>query len=222
MSTISDLVLLTTSAESGRSLIGSTEVDPVLGGAVMVDLLAAGRITIDGEGRKARAHVVDASPLSDAVAEAALRRLRGRTTIKPAALVARLGKGARKAQYDVLVGFGVLQARRERVLGLVPVTRYDVLDLARHDDLVGSVRAVLLDDVAADARTGPLVALLEAANLVKAVVPKADVKRARTRAKVVAEGDWAGTAVRDAIKAAQVAVTAAVTAATAASIGAGA
>lgn len=221
MSTISDLVLLTTSAESGRSMISSTAADAVLGGAIMVDLVAAGRITVEGEKRRTRAHLVDPSPLGDPVAEAALQRVRGRKPLKPASLVTRLGKGARRAQYDDLVTSGVLAERHERILGLVPVTRYDVVDTARHTALVGSVRAVLLDGAAADATTGPLVGLLAAANLVKVVVPNREAKRARARAEEIAEGDWASKAVRDAITAAEAAVAAAVTAATVASVSAG-
>jgi hypothetical protein len=218
MTTTTDLVLLTTDAE-GRSRLGSA-ADAVVGGAVLVDLLEAGRLRLEGERpRRARVHVVDPARVADAVTEAAFARVRGGRPLRPASMVTRLGKGARKAQYDALVASGVVSRRREKVWGLFPVTRHHVVDTAPRNALRDGVRAVLLDGAHPDARTGPVIGLLHAASLLRTVVDKPELKSAKRRAAEVSAGDWASKAVKDAIAASQAAVLAATTAGVAAAAG---
>ena len=54
VSTAEDFLLIATDPDSGKPMIDSTQSDPVLGGAILFDLVAAGRLSLDGEGRKAR------------------------------------------------------------------------------------------------------------------------------------------------------------------------
>ncbi|NGZ99442.1 GPP34 family phosphoprotein [Nocardioides sp. W3-2-3] len=101
-----------------------------------------------------------------------------------------------------------MTARKERLLGILPVTRYDVRDSARRDGLLAEVRAVLAG-ATPDERTGPLVGLLHAGDVVKHLVPKGQRRDAQRRAKDVAAGDWAGTAAKAAVTAATAAISAA-------------
>ena len=218
MSITADLVVITTDPDSGKSRLGTTQTDAVVGGAILVDLIALGRIDLVGEGRRARAVVLDASPVPDRVAEAAFARVRDRKPMKPRDLVTKLGKRAKLAQYDALVAAGVLQAREVKVAGLFPRRRYSLSRPTERATLLASVRGVLLEGAEPDERTGPIVGLLSAADLLGVVVGKPDLKQAKTRAAAVSEGDWASQGVRDAIRAAQTAVAAATVAATSAAV----
>lgn len=212
MSTAGDLLLLTTDPDTGRPGIGTTEADAVLGGAILYDLLALDRFMLVGAGRTAKVTVADTTPVTDPALQAAFARVRDRKPSKAEHVVTRLGKDARRNLYAALADDGAVRARDEKLLGLFPLTRHDVVDRARRSDLLGRVQEVLLHDREPDDETGPLVGLLSAGNLVKLVVDKPDRRQARKRAAEVAEGDWASAGVKKAIQSAQAAMLAAVAA----------
>ncbi|MEJ7635009.1 GPP34 family phosphoprotein [Aeromicrobium sp.] len=214
MTTAEDLLLIVTDPVSGKPQLDSMKADPVVGGAHLLDLVASGRLDLDGEGRKARVVVSDHAPLSDPVLEGAMARIRNRGRQSPQNAVTKLGKQGRKTVYAALVTKGLMKTRPKKLMGLFPLTRHEVVDTARRDDLVNRIRASLMHDQPADSETGPLIGLLAAADLTKLLVEKPDRKRAKARAKVIAEGDWASEGVRTAIQAAQAAVTAGVMVAT--------
>ena len=216
MITAEDLLLIVTDPESGKPQLDSTKADPVIGGAHLLDLVAAGHLALDGEGRKARVVVSSHAPVGDPVLEAAFARVRNRGRQSPQSAVTKLGKQGRKRVYAALVAKGQMRARPAKALGIFPLSRYDVVDTARRHDLVNRVRASLLHDQPADAETGPLIGLLYAADLTKLMVDKPERRQAKARAKAICEGDWASEGVRKAIQAAQAAVTAGIVAATAA------
>lgn len=215
MSLAADLVLVTTDPATGRSLLGSTETDPVLGGALLVDLVLAERVDVEGAPRKARVRVVTTTPVGSPPHDRALARLRPGREPRAANVVPRLGKGARTLLREQLVAERAVAARRERLWGVLPVTRYDVLDTARRQRVLAAVTAVLAGEEP-DETSGPLVALLQAGDVVKRLVPKPERRAAVRRAKEIAKGEWAGSAARAAVVAASAAASAAVTASVAA------
>ena len=219
MSTAGDLLLLTTDPESGKPGIGMTESDAVLGGAILYDLLTLGRLRLEGDGRKARVTVADRSPVDDPALEAAFARVRDRRPSKAQSIVTRLGKHGQRNLYRVLTEHGAVRPRDAKVLGLIPLTRHDVIAGARRDQLLHRVRGALLNDQEPDEATGPIIGLLSAGELVRLVVDRPDRKRAKKRAAALAEGDWASEGVRTAIRSARAAVTAAVVASTATAAG---
>lgn len=222
MGIAADLALIAIDPATGKSLLGSTESEPVMGGAALVDLALAERCTVEGEGRKARVRVVDATPLGDAALDHALSGIKPERDHKASSLVPRIGKRTRALLLDQLVVEGALAPRREKVLGLVPVIRYGVVDVARREALVEGVVAVLMGHAEPDDATGPLIGLLWAGNIIKRIVPGPERSAARKRARVIAKGEWAGAASRAAVAATNAAVTAAVSAAIIASSAGGA
>ncbi len=214
MTTAEDLLLIVTDPVSGKPQLDSMKADPVIGGAHLLDLVAAGYLSLDGEGRKARVVVTSHAPVGDPVLEQAFARVRNRGRQTPQNTVTKLGKQGRKHAYAALVEKGQMRVQPAKALGIFTLTRHEVVDTARSHDLINRVRASLLHDQPADAETGPLIGLLSAADLTKLLVDKPDRKQAKARAKVIAEGDWASEGVRKAIQAAQSAVTAGIVAAT--------
>jgi len=219
MSTAADLLLLATDPESGRPGIGMTERDAVLGGAILYDLVTLGRLRLEGEGRKARVTVADPSPVPDPALEAAFARVRDRRPARAQSIVTRLGKNAQQHLYQELAEHEAVRPRDAKLLGVIPLTRHDVLDQARRSELLGRVRGALLHGQDPDDETGPLIGLLSAGDLVKLVIDRPDRRRAKKRAAEIAKGDWASEGVRAAIQSAQAAMTAAVVASGAAAAG---
>lgn len=213
MSTAEDFLLIATDPTSGKPLIGSPQADPVFGGAFLLDLVAANRVTLEGEGRKSRVVIVDHAPVDDPLTQQAFARVRNRGRQKPQSTVTRLGKHSRKLVYESLIRKGAMRRRPAKLLGIFPLTRHDIVDTARRDDLLGRIRSSLLHDQPTDAETAPLIGLLSAADLTKIIVDKPDRKIAKSRAKELAESDWASEGVRKAIQAAQAAITASIVAA---------
>src|SRR3954447_1687294 len=96
MSTAEDLLLIATDPLTGKPQLDSMKADPVLGGAHLLDLVAAGRLALEGQGRKARVVVSDHSLLADPVLEQAFARVRNRGRQTPQGTVTKLGKHGRK------------------------------------------------------------------------------------------------------------------------------
>ncbi len=211
-----DLLLVALDPESGKVRLPSMAAEPALGGAALIDLVLLGRLELVGTGRKARVAVADRTPVDDPDLQAAFERVWQKGHQAPKAIVTRLGKKQRKAVLASLEADGLVRDEQRRVLG-IRLERYELVDVARRDQLVGAMRQVLLHDQPADQVTGPLVGLLLAADQLGLVVEKRERKAAKTRAKVVADGDWASEGVRKAIQDAQAAMTAAMTASIAAS-----
>lgn len=221
MTTAEDFLLVMTDPETGKPMMGMTETDALFGGAFLFDLVAAGRLALEGEGRKARVVITSEAPLDDPVLQAAFERLLGKKPQSPQNAVTKLGRKGRSQTYDALVGKGLVAAREDKSLGIFAFTRHDIVDTVRRDDLLRRIRSSLLTEQPADDETGPVIGLLSAADLTKKLVDKPDRKQAKARAKVVAEGDWASEGVRKAIQAAQSAMTTAIIAASVAGTTAG-
>ena len=215
MTTIAeDLVLLLHDSHSGRPLVDATERDRVVGGALLLDLAAAGRVTADGTGARAKLSAVVGKPMPDALLDGALARL-GTAPVRAQRAVERLSRGAREQVLHRLAERGVLREVSGRTLGIFPRTSWPAADPAPREALRARLSAVLVDGAAPQGNEAALVSLLHA---VKAEHKIVDGSRSalRARAADVAQGDWAGDAVRKAVQAVQASVMVAVTAAVAA------
>ena len=211
MTTITeDLVLLLLHPEQGRALVDGTSLDRVIGGALLLDLAERERLTADGTGAKARLSVSDPAPTGDALLDEALSRIAG-NPVRAQKAVERLARRTRVPVLERLVERGLVRRESSRVLGLIPVTTWPPADRGPADELRARVAAVLRDGQRPDPRTALLVSLLHAVKAEHKVVdgPR---RQLRARAAEVAEGDWAGDAVRKAVQAVQTSVVTAVTA----------
>jgi hypothetical protein len=94
------------------------------------------------------------------------------------------------------------------VLGLFPTRRLPAQDVT-HEATVRSRILAALSGTTPDERTAALIALLSALHAVTTVFEVPDKRAARRRAKEIAEGQWAATAVRKAVEAVYAATAAA-------------
>jgi hypothetical protein len=211
-----ELLLLALDDETGR--VGVNQIDRGLAGAVLLELALLGRVRVAEKGEDVRAGrlvLVPGPPPSHPVLAEGLAVLDGREGRKPEHVIDKLAKGLRDRLADGLVHAGVLRHEKRRVLGVFPTHRLPALDVT-HEAAVRERIAAALSGAAPDERTAALIALLSALKAVTSVFEVPDKRAARRRAKEIAEGQWAATAVRKAVEAVYAATAAATAAATSA------
>lgn len=203
-----EVFLLSLDPRTGRPFSSGYRLEPTLGGAVLADLLAAGRIGItpdsDGWGQRRRLVLHDPTPTGEPVLDTALETLAARAgkPVKNAINTFtgwRITKGLRDRLGDDLMTHGVLRREDRRVLGLFPWTTWRVLDPAPAEQVRGLLHAALVVGTTPSERTRALAALLWGGSLLTKVLPVDDRGTVRTRAKALAEGDPVAQAVKAAI-----------------------
>jgi Golgi phosphoprotein 3 GPP34 len=211
MTLTEDLVLLLLDPATGRAVVDSTSFDRAIGGALLLDLATRERVTADGDGARARLSVVDAAPTGDPLLDTALERLN--KPVRAQKAVERLARGTRTPVLEHLAERGLVRKERTRLLGLLPITTWTPGDAAK--ELRGRVAGVLRDGAEPAPHVAMLISLVHAVKAEHKVVdgPR---RQLRARAAEIANGEWAGQAVRKAVQAVEASVLAAVMASTAA------
>jgi hypothetical protein len=212
-----DLLLLLLDDDAG-TLKHSDKIQPLLGGALLIELALAERIGVgDKTWRRGTAKiVVREGPLAgDPLLEAAIRTI-GEKPRGAQDLVNRLGKGTKDVLLQRLTERGLVRPAKGRVLGLFPRTTWPAADRGHEAEVRELLQGALVTRLTPDARISALVALLSAIDHAHKVVDGGDLpaRVIKKRAKEIAEGAWAAKAVKDAVAAAQAATSAAILAAT--------
>jgi hypothetical protein len=209
-----DLLLLLYDDESGKPITGAPGLDYALAGAVLVELTMLGKLDIAGEGeeiKRGRMKVLDATPTGDAILDERLAYVADKPGKRPKDQIGRLSKKLREQLLARLAERGVLTADEGKVLGIFPVTRWPATDARHEAEVRSALESVLKVGTAPDQRTGALIAVLSALNVVPKIVTDAvDKKALKQRAKEIAESDWAADAVKKAVAEMQAAVTTAI------------
>jgi hypothetical protein len=214
-----DLLLLAYADDTGKPLLDSTRLNAALAGATVLELTVLGVLDIaDARGpvRSGRLYRVPGrvapDPLLEEVADVchnkkpqdAISNIAGVTSFKD-----RAGR-IKDALLHRLAAEGVLREERGKVLGLFPASRWPTADPSYERALVDRIGAVLVGGAQPDPRTAALISLLSAVDLAPKVLPGADKRLVRARAKEIAQGSWAAAGVRRAIESVTAAVTAAI------------
>ena len=212
-----DMLLLMLDDDKGH-VVGTSHLQPVLGGAVLIELATSGAVVVEEKTsmwKSAKVRVVEGAVPDDDLLRQAVGTVAERER-SAQDLVNRLGKGAKEELLGRLEQRGILERRQVRVLGLFPRTRWPAVDSSHEDAVRRDLTAALVQGVQPEQHTACLIALLSAIDRAHKVVDRDRVpaSQVRKRAKEIAKGEWAAKAVKDAISASTAAVTAGVTAAT--------
>ncbi|RSS34087.1 GPP34 family phosphoprotein [Streptomyces sp. WAC08241] len=194
-----EIVLLSLDDESGAAKEKQSAAWAVAGG-ILLDLVLAGRVTVDG----GRLRVADETPTGVPLLDERLRRIaewagRRSGTPKVTEWLTKDCRKAARAATDSLRGRGLVRAERRRVLGIFPVTRYPEADGSVERELRDRLRAVVLGGAAPDPRTAGLVALVHGAKLHRLAFPDVPRKEVAPRLAEIAAGQWVAEDVRRAI-----------------------
>lgn len=191
---------LLTDPTSGRPLVSPAQMDAAVAGALLLDLLAGGRVRTVAEGRRRSARrweVVDPPLTGDAVLDGAAAVLAaGRvSTFKAVDLLAPY---ARTAVLRVLVSRDVLRHERVVVGGVFRVDRWLPAAAANRPALRQRLASVLVGDAPPSGDAAPLIALLDAANALALVFGEVPRKKAARVLRLI-EADWREREVRAAV-----------------------
>lgn len=215
-----DLALLLLDDVKGTWLLDGSHRGPVLAGAVLTELVLAGRLQPepgpDGQqpGPEAKLVVVDDSPLGDPVLDGALRRIGARRPSRADALLGPVAKDLEHELVSRLVAAGAITARQDTVLLFFPRTTHPAADPTAERSVRDRVASALRGGRADDQRTAALVALLSVSGVLPRVVDAAAVgldKRGLVAAgKAVAADDRIAGGVKSALASVDAAVMAAI------------
>ncbi|MFD0273407.1 GPP34 family phosphoprotein [Kitasatospora sp. NPDC127111] len=207
-----EVMLLSLDDESGQAKDKWAAACAVASG-LLLELARAGRVGVDD----GLLEVTDASPTGDALLDGRLERI---AAWAPTSRSATVANWLRKEQWKTVEATltslrerGIVTEERHRVLGLFPVRRYPEADGTVERELRGRLARVVLEGAEPDERTGALIGLLHGARLHGLAFPDLPRGQVEPRMAAIAEGQWAGDAVRDAIRTTQAALVAATTAA---------
>lgn len=196
-----DLLLVLVNEADGSLLISSSSVHYALAGAVLVELVNAGNVTFEADGKKLRV-VEPTSP--NAFLQVFLPRLD--KPMRSARAVEKLKRHVRDTVVAHLVSRDVLRVQQHRSFLIFRWKTYEVLDRAAFDEVRKATGDVAMGYAQPDERTAALVSLLHAVRSVHRAFENADKREVRKRAKEIAAGS--GDTVRRVVKAVEDAVAA--------------
>ncbi|AMY21990.1 GOLPH3/VPS74 family protein [Rhodococcoides fascians] len=208
-----DLLLLLLDDESGKPSADSTKLPRVLAGALVVELALGGSLRITGPGEQTKKDQVVVA--GDPPADPLLRRVfdlvaTASRPMKPQKVIEKSQKNLAKELAARLVAQGFVTEKQDKVWGLFPTTTWPARDTSREKVLRDALRSALVDGTTPTPHSAALISLISAVDLTHKVIVDADKKVLKTRAKQIAEGEWAGAAVRKAVSDVNAAVTAAI------------
>jgi hypothetical protein len=148
--------------EAGKPVVHEATLAAGLAGAMLLDLVFTGRLRVSQH----RVGVADGRPVGDAAGDALIGALIGGTApIGTRALVGWLAQDSYERSSATLIAAGLLRKILTRRLGLVPVTRYQIVDETVVIRIRGRLRSAVHGREQANAPTAALGALVRVVRL---------------------------------------------------------
>lgn len=180
-----------------------------LAGALLAELVLAGRVTLPPGGAAPAAHgtvvVLDRSPTGRVELDRVLD-LAGAAPRRPVELVDLLARRVERPLLDGLVARGLLRREDRAVWGLLRSTRWRTVEGPAVAALRRRVHGVLLDGAPPSDRTAALLTLAEGAAWLQPRVPRDRRREAEGRMRELAATWWEGAPTREAVGAVAAAV----------------
>jgi len=210
LSLAEELLLLALNDEKGTVLMaGSFGLPYGLAGALLIELVDAGLLRIEGKGLI----VVPAGTARDEVLDEVLGLVRGSAKTRDLKhWVGKIGRSAgkiRRKLADRLVDRRILQKEEHRLLLIFPTKRYPQTDPMPEYGIRERVRQALRGMTPPDERTAALISLVHACELTGMLFDKGERREAKRRAKEISASQPVGSAVARVIEASKAAVVAA-------------
>ncbi len=217
-----EVMLLSLRDEKGTPEFGAMYTQAI-GGAVLAELLLAGRIEVEREKKKRFARVVSEQSLDDPLLDECLQRIRdSKKRQQLSTWVTRFGQTKRLKHRvaEQLCQRKILRADDGKVLLIFKRKIYPEFDPKPEREIIARLKKAIFGAGSVDSRTVVLVALAHHANLLKNAFEKKKLKERKKRIENLTSDDAAGNAAKDAIRAARAAAAAAAISAGAAVISA--
>ena len=202
-----EIMLLALRDEKGTVEFGSM-YNYALAGAILAELLLAGRISVEA-GKKKLIGFKDRASMSEPVIDECLGKIASaKRRADPQTWVQRFSC-LKKLHHRVAQGLcqrGVLRADEDKVLLIFTRQTYPELNPQPERRLIERLRkAIFGDSNDVDPRTVVLIALAHVAGLLRIPFDKKDLRQRKKRIEQIINGDIMGKATKQAIEAAQAA-----------------
>jgi Golgi phosphoprotein 3 len=191
-----EILLLAFRNKKGTLAAEETKFQHALGGAILAELLLAGRAGVEEERRRKFVALRDRRPLGEPVLDEALAKLRDarrRATLQT--WVSRFA-GMKRLRHRVarqLCRRGILRADEDKVLLIFTRKIYPELDPRPERALMERLRQAIFTDTGdVDARTAILVSLMDKTGLLKLAFDKKDLKTRKARITSITTGEAIG------------------------------
>lgn len=197
-----DMLLLMFDPRTGTIAGEGTNLFHTLAGAVLVELAFQGRIDIDEPSllKGSVVRVVEDAPPADPLLQGIWDRV-ARKPVDVHSLILERGPYLRAPVLDRVVERGHIAQEKRRMLGLFNTTALVDGGTSRRAELLGPVRAALVDGVDPDSRTAALAALLAGSGSLPALYKDIPWSGAvYTRGRELQRGDWGAEAVGESVR----------------------
>ncbi|MGH2345314.1 MAG: GOLPH3/VPS74 family protein [Chloroflexota bacterium] len=212
-----ELLLLAIDDATGKiHSSGPSALDYGLAGAVLMDLLLADRLALaDG-----KLTLADSTPIGDPVLDDAALEVGQNAKVGDARYwVDKLGRDHLEERVlERLLEQRILRKDEHRILWVIPIDRYPIVNPSPERETRERIRAAVLDGTAPESRIAALIGLMKACNLTTLIFTRDEQRAFGRRIDQIAHGDAVGQAVSRAAEAAQAAMTAAIAASIATSV----
>lgn len=202
-----EVTLLALKDEKGTVESGAY-ILPAIGAAILSELLLSGRVEIESEGKKSFTRVVSTEVLGDDLLDECLQRIHAsKKRHKLQTWVTRFSntKNLRHRVALDLCARGVLRASQDKVMFVFKRRIYPEIHPKPEREIVARLKKAIFGAGPVDPRTVALVAIAQAANLLKNAVDRKRLKDRKERIKRITSGEATGRAAKDVIEAAQAA-----------------
>ena len=192
-----ELVLLALDDDSGGWIpVPAFSLEIALGAAVIMELMLAGRVSIQAE----QLRLNDSAPLQHPVLDAALADIAADATPRPAsAWMSRLGSSESDLSARVvarLVARGILRSEERRLLWAFKTRTYPAASGIEEREVKARLLHLLYSDEAPDQRDALLVGLLRATRLIEQLVGEREHRQLAGRIEAIAEREEITRAMR--------------------------
>ncbi|NOZ13109.1 MAG: GPP34 family phosphoprotein [Acidobacteria bacterium] len=217
--TISEQLLLLALKDEKGTVVSKagTALDFGLAGALILEMVADGRITI----REGKLLVQRDTPSGDPLHDEVLSVLTGKKgKLKPVKYwVPRLASKVKKLRHkiaDRLVLSGILRREKKRILGIFPSVRYPAVNPLPELEVREQVKQAVLDGISPSIETRMILNLIQACDLSDEIFGKEKRKAVKIRLKELekeppGDSELVGKAISEAVQAVQAAVIAGIT-----------
>ncbi len=202
-----ELLLVALNDKKGTVLMAASMGLPYgLAGALLIELVEAGLLSIEGKELVAAARGSSRDELLDGVL-GTIRSAKRTRHLKY--WVGRLGRSGRKIKRDLLMRLvqkGILRQEEHRLLWIFHLPRYPEIDPRPEYGIRGQVRSGILGVAPPEERTAALISLVHACDLTGVLFDKGERREAKRRAKEITASQPIGSAVASMVEAVRAAV----------------
>ena len=196
-----EILLLALDDETGRFVrMGTQGLGYPLAGAVLMDLALRGKIDTDLE----KLVIIDSSPTGEPLLDGPLARIAAETEqLSAREWIGRLLPEAEVVEEAVLsrlVERGILRREEKRILWVFKERRYPMIDDTEEKEVKRRLVDLLLSDEIPSPRDVALIALVDACDLLGAVLSAREVERVGPRVEQIRKLDLIGQAMTAAVQ----------------------